>query len=302
PESLAGRAVHLDLPPFCPVEWRERSGGLDPLERLFEEDFQPSQWPDDSGDWTFWLVRGGFPSALAASSDEARHWWYSGYVQTYLERDLRQLSAVSSLPDFQRVMALTAQRSARLLNQSELARDAAMPQPTVHRYLSLMETGCLLARLSPCSTNPTTGLVKAKKVLWSDCGLAAWLAGIRKPSDIATRLDQGFWLEQVLFQSMQAWRSLDPVGRRIHYWRDRSGREVDFVLEKDGLLVAIEVKASRQVTLSDASGISAFRQSLGKRRSFRCGAVFHGGETAHALGPGLWSLPWGWLVPGSPST
>lgn len=101
----------------------------------------------------------------------------------------------------------------------------------------------------------------------------------------------------MLFQSIQAWRSLDPVGRRIHYWRDRSGREVDFVLEKDGLLVAIEIKASRQVNLSDASGITAFRQSLGKGRSFCCGAVLHGGESARALGPGLWSLPWGWLVP-----
>lgn len=297
-ESLAGRAVYLELPPFCPAEWQERPEGLDLLDGLFEPDFRPGDWPEDAGDWRTWLVRGGFPSALSAPSEEARKLWFAGYVQTYLERDLRQLSAVSSLPDFQRVMALAANRCARILNQSDLARDAALPQPTVHRYLNLLETGCLLVRLSPYTTNPTTGLVKGKKVLWSDCGLAAWLAGIRSAPDLAPRLDQGFWLEQTIFQSLQSWRSLDPAGRKLYFWRDRSGREVDFILEKEGELVALEIKVSRKVTLSDADGIAAFRQSLGKGRRLRCGVVLHAGP-ARPLGQELWALPWGWLVPKS---
>lgn len=295
-ESLAGRAVYLELPPFCPTEWRERPGGLAPLERLFERGFTPADWPDEAGDWQGWLLRGGFPPALAARTDDERRLWFTGYVQTYLERDLRQLSAVSSLPDFQRVMALAANRCGRLLNQSELARDAAMPQPTVHRHLNLLEAGCLLVRLAPFATNPATGLVKARKLLWSDCGLAAWLAGIKGRPDLANRLDQGFWLEQAVFQSLQAWRSLDPGARRLHYWRDRSGREVDFVLEQDGVLVALEIKGARQVAPHDAAGILAFRSSLGKGRHLRCGAVLHAGPP-RPLGPGLWALPWGWLMP-----
>lgn len=295
-ESLAGRAVYLDLPPFCPTEWQERPGGLEPLDSLFEPGFRLSDWPEEAGDWQRWLLRGGFPSALSAPSDEARRIWFAGYVQTYLERDLRQLSAVSSLPDFQRVMALAANRCARLLNQSDLARDAGLTQPTVHRYLNLLETGCLLVRLGPFTTNPTTGLVKGKKVLWSDCGLAAWLAGIKSEPDLANRLDQGFWLEQALFQSLQSWRSLDPAGRKLYFWRDRSGREVDFVLEKDGVLVALEIKASQQVSPSDADGIVAFRKSLGKNRRLQCGAALHAGS-ARPLGQGLWALPWGWLMP-----
>lgn len=297
-ESLAGRAVYLELPPFCPAEWQERPDGLEPLDLLFEPDFKLSDWPEEAGDWQTWLLRGGFPSALSAPSEEARKLWFTGYVQTYLERDLRQLSAVSSLPDFQRVMALAANRSARLLNQSELARDAALPQPTVHRYLNLLETGCLLVRLSPCTTHPATGLVKGKKVLWSDCGLAAWLAGIKSAPDLASRLDQGFWLEQAIFQSLQSWRSIDPGGRKLYFWRDRSGREVDFVLEKDGVLVALEIKLSQQATPSDADGIAAFRQNLGKGRHFRCGAVLHAGS-ARSLGQELWALPWCWLFPKS---
>ena len=295
-ESLAGRAVYLELPPFCPAEWRERPGGLAPLDRLFETDFALDEWPQEEGDWPGWLLRGGFPPALAAPTDEARKLWFAGYVQTYLERDLRQLSAVSSLPDFQRLMALAANRCARLLNQSDLARDAALPQPTAHRYLNLLEAGCLLVRLTPFTSNPTTGLVKSKKVLWSDCGLAAWLAGIKSQSDLANRLDQGFWLEQALFQTLQSWRSLDPASRKLWFWRDRSGRKVDFILEKDGVLVALEIKASQQVSPSDTDGLAAFQQSLGRGRRLLCGVVLHGGA-ARSLGQGFFALPWRWLVP-----
>ncbi len=107
------------------------------------------------------------------SVNSARQLWFSGYVRSYLERDLQQLSAVSSLPDFQRVMRLAANRTGRILNQSDLARDAALPQATCHRYLNLLETGCVMTRLAPYVTNPTTSLVKGKKLLWNDCGLAA---------------------------------------------------------------------------------------------------------------------------------
>lgn len=298
-ESLAGRAVYLELPPFCPTEWLERPEGLAPLDRLFELDFNLQDWPDEPGDWPGWLVCGGFAPAVIAASAESRNFWFAGYVQTYLERDLRQLSAVSSLPDFQRLMVLAANRVGRLLNQSELARDAALPQPTVHRHLNLLETGFLIARLAPYATNPTTSLVKSRKLYWSDCGLAAWLAGIRSRQEVFNRMDQGFWLEQAIFQSLQAWRALDLTSRRLYFWRDRSGREVDFVLEKNGVLVALEIKAASQVTLSDVAGIKAFQQGLGADQRFRRGAVLHGGS-ARPLGENRYALPWGWLLPASP--
>ncbi len=176
--------------------------------------------------WPTWLLRGGFPPALQLESDSSRDIWFSGYSQSYLERDLRQLSAVSSLPDFIRFMALAAQRTARILNQTELSRDAALSQPSCHRYLNLLETGCLITRLPTYATNPTTSLIKAKKLLWNDCGLAAWLAGIKSVAALHARTDQGFWLEQTIFQSLQTWRILDPANRRIYYWRDRSGQEI----------------------------------------------------------------------------
>jgi hypothetical protein len=122
------------------------------------------------------------------------------------------------------------------------------------------------------------------------------MAGIRTTSALSQRLDTGFWLEQAVFQTLQTWRSLDPSSRRIYYWRERSGREVDFVLEQDGGLVALEIKASRQVRPADWAGLAAFRAGLGKGKDFRCGAVLHAGE-ARPLGDRLYALPWNWFFP-----
>jgi uncharacterized protein len=294
-DTLAGRAIYLELPPFCPAEWMGRKEALEPIDRLFASNFDLREWPDEKGNWQRWLLRGGFPPALAIEADRDRGLWFAAYVQTYLERDLRQLSDVASLPDFQRLMALAANRTAKLINQADLARDAALSHPTAHRYLNLLETGCLITRIRPFSTNPSSAMVKAPKLLWSDCGLAAWLAGIRVPEEVDKRLDSGFWLEQTIYQTLQSWRALDPTNRRLHYWRDRAGHEVDFILEQNGKLVAIEIKSSSQVSLSDTAGIQSFKGMLKKSHRLVCGVVLHAGK-ARPLDKDVFALPWGWMV------
>lgn len=91
-DTLAGRAIYLDLRPFCPTEWQQRKDRLWPLDRLFAPDFDWREWPDEEGDWPRWLLRGGFAPALEIGSEKDRGLWFAAYVQTYLERDLRQLS------------------------------------------------------------------------------------------------------------------------------------------------------------------------------------------------------------------
>jgi len=297
-DTLAGRAIYLELPPFCPAEWQGRKEALTPLDRLFDADFDWREWPTEPGDWPTWLLRGGYPPALQIDSEPDRGLWFAAYTQTYLERDLRQLSDVASLPDFQRLMALAAQRTGKLLNQANLARDAALSHPTAHRYLNLLETGCLITRVRPLATNLSGALVKAPKLLWTDCGLAAALAGIKSSTEIGQRLDVGFWLEQTLFQTLQTWRALDTQRRRLHFWRDRAGHEVDFILEQDGKLVALEIKTGSQVNANDTGGIQAFRESLKRKASLVRGVVLHAGQ-ARPLATNDLALPWGWMVPKS---
>ena len=193
-------------------------------------------------------------------------------------------------------MILAAQRTGKLLNQANLARDAALSHPTTRRYLNLLETGFLVRRIRPMATNPSAALVKAPKVFWTDCGLAASLAGIKSSADATQRLDAGFWLEQTLFQTLDTWRALDSQRRKLHFWRDRAGHEEDFILEEAGKLVALEIKAGSQVTTGDLIGIHAFRDALKRKASLVRGVVLHSGK-ARPLDTDDIALPWGWMVP-----
>lgn len=277
-ESLDGRAIYFDLPPFCPVEWLKKKDPLKPFDKLFSDTFDMKKdWPEGKGDFPKWLLRGGFPSAIENDSDSERAVWFSAYSQTYLERDLRQLSEVSSLSDFQRLMRIAAQRTGKIINQADLARDAALSHSTAHRYLNLLETGCLLSRLPPYASNLTTTMVKSPKLLWADCGLAAWLAGISDAASLKRRDDLGFWLEQAIFQTLQVWKSCDPERRRLYFWRDSKNNEVDFILEQEGMLVALEVKTAENVRLSDAKGIVAFKDAL-KKKSYLNVQLFYMGD------------------------
>lgn len=294
-DSLAGRALYLDLPPFCPAEWQGKPVKSTGLDALFEAELSSSDWPEGSGEWESWVSSGGYPDALKAPNDVARALWFAGYVQTYLERDLRQLSNVGSLVDFQRLMRVLAAQTARVLNQSNLARDVGLPQPTAHRYLNLLETGCLIARLQNYLRSAGKSSAKARKVMWRDTGLAAWLAGVQA-GKVSTRADAGFWLEQVVFQTLQSWAALD-VTRRVHFWR-QGDAEVDFVLEQRGEIVGIEIKSTHRIGVDDLRGARAFQAAFAHQGAVPRVAVLHLGQQSRFLGDNTWALSLGALLPG----
>jgi predicted AAA+ superfamily ATPase len=109
--------------------------------------------------------RGRFPTpAVHFETAHDRAIWFDGYVRTYLERDLQDLSSIAALPGFRRLMQAACLRLGQLVNQTELGRDVALPQPTVHRYLNLLETSYLLVRLPAYSVNRTKRLIKSPKL------------------------------------------------------------------------------------------------------------------------------------------
>lgn len=298
-DSLAGRAVYLDLNPFCPLEWLQAPHADALIDCLFDDDPDYTLWASSTpgGNWMEWVLRGGFAPALESANSEARALWFGGYVQTYLERDLRELSDVSSLPDFQRMMRIAAQRTGRLLNQAEVARDTGIAHATCHRYLNLLETGFQIARLKPFTANPTTALVKSAKLFWSDSGLASWLAGIHDGVALQQRADAGFWLEQAVFQTLQSWRATDPFRRRLSYWRTRGGDEVDFVLEDEQRCVAIEIKAGSRVGADDMRGLRRFADSQSRAtKPVRC-VVLYGGRDIRFFGDHATAIPYAALFP-----
>lgn len=297
-DSLAGRAIYFELPPFSPLEWSTKGNEIDIIESLFENKMDLSLWQstNSKNDCFEWIIKGGYPSAITAETAEERDLWFSGYVQTYLERDLRQLVDVANLMDFKKMMVLTANRVGRLLNQSGIARDLGMSQPTCHRYFNLLETGYQIANLHNYVSNPTSRIVKSKKVFWTDMGLAAHLAKIHNVEALKKHIDLGFWLEQGVFQTLQTWKSLG-LDRNVFYWRTTGKDEVDFILEKGDQLVAIEVKSTEGVHSSDLKTLRKFQEEYETKGKKVRSIMLHFCKEARALGNNAYSLPLNVLFP-----
>lgn len=289
-ESLAGRATYLTLWPMTRREQRGLgSAGLwDALLTAPDAEWRDvlTSQPDKAEDWRALARRGGFPTpALDMKAPAERAIWFDGYTRTYLERDLQDLASISGLPDFRRLMRAACLRLGQLVNQTDLGRDVALPQPTVHRWLNLLEASYMLVRLPAYAFNRTKRLIKAPKVYWADTGLALHLAGQDEPS--------GPHLENLVLHDLLAWRDARLERAEVFYWRTAIGEEVDFVVETGGRMLPVEVKASARPRLADAAHLRTFRAEYGRKA--RAGLLLHTGTLLDWLAPDVLAAPW-WTV------
>ena len=289
-ETLAGRAVYVTL---WPLTRRERHG-LARAGAWGELLAAPSQkWREvlakcagPREDWRAAVATGGFPvPAHELAEAGARALWYSGYVQTYLERDLQLLRAVENLADFRRLMRAACLRIGNLLNQTELGRDTGISQPQIHRYMNLLDVSFQAIRLPAYSVNRTRRLIKAPKLYWSDTALALHLAGETEP--------RGAHLENLVLSDLLAWRDLQVKRPEILYWRTATGQEIDFLIETPKRLLPLEVKAATRVQPADAKGLESFLDEYGDLAD---GALLlYGGNEAFPLTRRVLAVPW-WQV------
>ena len=289
-ESLAGRASYLTLWPMTRREQRDmcRCG-------LWEELIAAKdvEWPDilyadtaDPEDWQEFARRGGFPTpAVHMARAEDRMVWFDGYVRTYLERDLQMLSSIVALPDFRRLMRAACFRLGQLTNQTEMARDLSLKQPTIHRYLNLLETSYLLIRLPAYSVNRTKRLLKSPKLYWGDVGLAMHLSGMTEPT--------GAHLENLVLLDLLVWQCGRLMNTEILYWRTTTGEEVDLVIETEGKVLPIEIKSTSRPRVRDAANLIAFQHEYGT--DARAGLLLHNGTETEWLTPTVLAAPW-WKV------
>ncbi len=289
-ETLAGRAAWLNLWPMTRSEQlgKGRCGLWGDLLAA-----PPSDWPealasrpDEPEDWKELARRGGFPVPALTRRAEASRWrWFDGYVRTYLERDLQTQARITALPDFRRVMRTAAARLGGLVNQTEIGRDAALPQQTVGRYLNLLEVSCLLVRLPAYAVNRTKRIIKAPKLYWADTGLALHLAGDPKP--------EGAHLENLVLHDLLVFRDSRFGRTGVFHWRTAQGAEVDFVVEAGDQLLPVEVKATRRPRLRDARHLLTFAGEYGA--AVPAGLLLHTGDETGWIAPGVLAAPW-WRV------
>lgn len=293
-ETLAGRAVYRTLHVFTLGEKKERKPlhFLDDLLSGKNKNFPIPKKEKETIESI--LIKGFFPPVIAKHNRlEAAVSWMEGFVATFLERDLRQLSQVENLSDFRRLMGIMALRSGQMINQSEVSRDANISQPTAHRYINLLETSLLAEKIPAYAINRTKRLIKSPKFYWCDCGLAAFLMGYNNSEDLEKAKEKGILFETLICQHLKAWTSLLSPSPKIYYWRTTAGQEVDFIIEKGKRLLAIEVKCSKNVGFFDTNNLQLFMQEYPETVA---GVIIYIGKTIRQLGKNIYAVPWEAIV------
>ena len=285
-ESLAGRALYFELLPFTHREESERdfSGWISglPEEPPTSEGFRGGSVSDLA------LFRGYIPPVTLLSKEEHISAWWNGYIRTYLERDLRDLAQISNLPDFRKVMGLLAMRSGQILKQSEIARDGGLSQATCGRYINLLETSGLLVKLRSYTKSISARIVKSPKVHFVDPGLVCALAGFKRAKQIPD-VFRGALFECLVFLNLYALASVNDG--QLYYFRTQGGKEkeVDFILEMDDKVIAVEAKHSSRVGFRDAENIFFLKDVL---PSWTAGLIVYNGPDVLTLGKDVYAVPW----------
>lgn len=221
-QSLAGRVGLLELLPFSLAELSET-------------------YPDALRDVDQALWRGWYPPVFDRGLDPEL--WYSSYISTYLERDVRQIENIRDLAAFRRFLALCAGRTGQLVNLSAFAGDCGVSHNTIKAWLSVLEASYLVRLVQPYHRNFNKRLVKAPKLYFLDTGLAARLLGIRDAAQLETHPARGALFETFVFGELLKRRMNAHSPWDIYFWRDQAGEEVDFILENGDSFVAIEAKS-----------------------------------------------------------
>ncbi|MBI4989969.1 MAG: ATP-binding protein [Rhodocyclales bacterium] len=291
-DSLAGRMEILRLYPLAQAELAGKPPGF--LGALFNARFRLGMGRRLGRELAERIAAGGYPAALARSTPRRRAAWYRDYIDTLVQRDVRDLARIGALEALSRLMALAAGQTSRLLNVAELAAPFQLSRPTIRDYVVLLERVFLLDELPSWHSNRLSRLVKTPKLHVGDTGLACALLGVDAAALAADRALLGQLLETFVYQELRRQASWvgDPIA--FHHFRDKDGAEVDIVLERQGNRVAgVEIKAAATVTAADFRGLHKLKEAAGKR--FVAGVVLYDGEATASFGEGLFAVPIGAL-------
>lgn len=268
-ESMAGRAAILQLMPLS-----------------FRESAKAS------------LIRGGYPEVLARPS--ASRLWFASYLQTYLERDVRAVTAVRSLATFRRFMALVASRHGQVLNRTDLAAPLGVSVPTITEWLNVLETTAQILLVPPYFDNLGKRLIKSPKLYVADSGLACHLLGIETEAELSRSPFRGAIFEGFVAAEIAKARLNAGLRRELYYFRDEKGLEVDFVVPgRDSSVTLVECKSG--VTVAPAMAVPMQRVAEAFRRhrpkglrvsSFLVHAPRRVPTGTTALAPEVKAMPW----------
>ncbi len=265
-ESLAGRMGILQL---AGLSQAESAGQPDrqPFLPVTEQTEQRAAGAQEADIMSlFHRIWKGTSPKMHAADDEMWQVFYSSYVQTYIERDIRDMSAVQNELDFLTFMRALAARTGQLLNYSDIARDVGSTAPTAKAWVSMLQASGLIFLLHPCHTHFSNRLIKAPKLYFMDTGLACYLTGWNTPQTLAWGHMNGKMLETyVVSELIKSWWH---AGRQpnVSYYRDKDRREIDVLLEENGVMHPMVITMKSNPHKEDSKAFSVIESVLRKKR------------------------------------
>ncbi len=235
-QTLAGRIAYLQLLPLSLQEINESKKLKD--------------------DYAWHILNGGYPEVIAKKINPVD--WYEAYINTYIQRDVRQLKNISNLVQFTKLLKLCAGRTGQILNLTSISNDCGIDQKTVASWLSVLQSSYIVYLLKPYAGNFNKRIIKAPKLYFYDTGVACSLLGIGNVKEIKTHSTKGALFENLVVSELLKERFNAGAADNLFYWRDKTGHEVDIVLDKAGKLTAMELKSGETITQDFFKGLEYF--------------------------------------------
>jgi predicted AAA+ superfamily ATPase len=254
-QSLAGRVASIVLLPFTSDELKGTKHAPKSIEQT--------------------LFTGFYPPIFDRSLDPSM--WYANYVRTYIERDVRQMIQVRDLSTFQRFVRMCAARTGQLLNLSALANDCGVTHNTARAWISTLEASYILYLLKPHFRNFNKRLVRTPKLYFVDTGLVTWLLGIQEPQQLSIHPSRGPLFETFVVSELLKRRLNKGLEPNIYFWRDRTGNEIDILIDDGRSLIPVEIKSSATVTAEFFSAFAKWK-AISSRKDSK-GWLIYGGDS-----------------------
>ena len=269
-ETLAGRVALVELTPLLCSELTGTARAAD-------------RW--------FW---GGFPPIHGLRNSLARSEWFNAYVSTFLERDLPALGIGLPARRLRALWTMLTHVHGNLLNVSDLARSLAVSSHTIAGDLDVLDGAFMLRRLPPYYANVQKRLTKSVKLYVRDTGLLHFLAGLRRPPELATWPKRGASFEGLVIEELAALAARRLVRPELFFWRTQAGAEVDLLIVEGRRILPIEIKAGSAVDRYAVAGLRQCMKDLGLRR----GLVVSTARERRRLSPDIEIIPWSDITSG----
>jgi len=286
-DTLAGRLCELRLHPLSSKE-KNNKADENIIGKLLKKDFRLVK-KDYSDEVIKHILDGGYPEILHLEG-LAKDLWFKSYISTYIERDARDLADIRDIDSFIKFVNVLATRSATILNKSSLSNDIGIKDITTDNYISIISRIYQATLLKPYFINIGKQFVKSPKLFFNDTGVLCSLLKINTKEQLLSSPYSGQIFETYIFCELQKHLSYLRKSAQMFHYRTNDKKEIDFIIEADNKLLAIEVKQSSSVKKDDFKHIV----DLQNRYDKKClGVVFYNGDMVVEFSDDLVAIPFG---------